>query len=186
MKAGSELPVFEVIVTTLPASGYPARLRPSETERDVLAKAAGITALPFLEADLVAKRWRRDGVEITGELKARAEQPCVITLEPVFQDINETFRVTFLPERSALVAPVGRTDRELVLDPEGEDPPETFSGDAIDVWAVVFEVLLLAIDPFPRAQGAELATTGLDVADEDNQDKQSPFSVLRTLKPGQE
>jgi len=186
MKSGSGLPVFEVIVTALPASGYPARLRPSEGERAALAKAAGITALPFLEADLVVKRWRRDGVEITGELKARAEQPCVVTLEPVSQDIGESFRFTFLPERSALAAPVGRTDRELVLDPDGEDPPETFFGDAIDVWAVVFEVLLLAIDPFPRAPGAELATTDQDVAADDKQGKQSPFSVLRTLKPEKE
>jgi len=184
MKTGPVLPAFDVIVTTLPFSGHPVKLRPNEAERAALANAAGITALPVLEADLVVKRWRRDGVEITGELNARVEQPCVITLDPVFQDIHESFRFTFLPERSPLATPVGRTDRELVLDPEGEDPPETYSGDTIDVWAVVFEVLVLAIDPFPRVQGAELVTSDPEGADQDTKGKQSPFSVLRTLKPG--
>ncbi len=84
----AQIPSFEVNVTTLPGSGYHVTLRPGDKERAAIAEAAGITALPMLEADLVLKRWRRDGVEVTGELRARAEQPCVVTLEPVFQDIR--------------------------------------------------------------------------------------------------
>jgi uncharacterized metal-binding protein YceD (DUF177 family) len=175
------IPSFEVNVATLPGSGYPLSLRPGEKERAALAEAAGLTALPALEADLLLKRWRRDGVEVTGELRARAEQPCVVTLEPVFQDIAVKLRNTFLPERSALAVPVHRQDRELVLDPEGDDPPDTFEGESIDIWPFVLEMLMLAIDPFPRAPGAQLQGAA-DEAEEAENGGKSPFAVLQALK----
>jgi uncharacterized metal-binding protein YceD (DUF177 family) len=177
-----KIPSFHVNVATLPGSGYPLKLRPDSREREALAKAAGVTALPVLEADLLLKRWRRDGVEVTGELRARAEQPCVVTLEPVFQDIVEPVRATFLPERSALSVPVHRQDRELVLDPEGDDPPETFEGDSIDVWPFVLEMLMLSLDPFPRAPGAELSPEDENPAEGPEIAEKSPFAVLRALQ----
>lgn len=177
-----KIPSFHVNVATLPGSGYPLTLRPNLREREALANAAGVTALPSLEADLLFKRWRRDGVEVTGELRARAEQPCVVTLEPVFQDIAEPVRATFLPERSALAVPVHRQDREIVLDPEGDDPPETFEGDSIDVWPFVLEMLVLALDPFPRAPGAELPQKDENPPEEPENARESPFAVLRALK----
>jgi uncharacterized metal-binding protein YceD (DUF177 family) len=178
-----KIPSFAVNVATLPSSGYVLALRPDEREREALAKAAGVTALHKLEADIVLRRWRRDGVEIKGELRAQVEQPCVVTLEPVMQEIREPLRATFLPEHSALAVPVERHDRELVLDPEGDDPPETFAGDSIDVWPFIVEMLMLALDPFPRAPGAEFATSADDAAKEAETAEKSPFAVLRTLKP---
>jgi uncharacterized metal-binding protein YceD (DUF177 family) len=178
-----KIPSFSVNVATLPSSGYALSLRPNGQEREALAKAAGVTALHELEADIVLRRWRRDGVEIKGELRARAEQPCVVTLEPVFQDIREPLRATFLPEHSALAVPVERHDRELVLDPEGDDPPDTFEGDSIDVWPFILEMLMLAIDPFPRAPGAELAPAADDAGEQPESAEESPFAVLRALKP---
>ncbi len=175
------IPSFDVNVTTLPGSGFPVALRPGEKERAAIAQAAGITALPMLETDLVLKRWRRDGVEVTGELRARTEQPCVITLEPVFQEISQKLRTTFLPEHSALAVPVHRQDRELVLDPEGDDPPETFEGDSIDLWPFVLEMLVLALDPFPRAPGAQLEAAPDEAGEPENAGK-SPFAVLQALK----
>ena len=160
----------------------PWPLRPNESEREALAKAAGVTALHELEADIVLRRWRRDGVEIKGELRARTEQPCVVTLEPVTQEIREPLRATFLPAHSALAVPVERQDRELVLDPEGDDPPDTFEGDSIDVWPFILEMLMLAIDPFPRSPGAELTDVAQERSDEAENAKESPFAVLRGLK----
>jgi uncharacterized metal-binding protein YceD (DUF177 family) len=182
MSEMENIPSFEVNVATLPGSGYPLALRPDARECAALAAAAGVTALPMLEADLVFRRWRRDGVEVTGELRARVEQPCVVTLEPVFQDIAEPLRATFLPEKSRLAVPVHRQDRELVLDPEGDDPPETFEGDSIDVWPFVLEMLMLAIDPFPRSPGAEFVEERADAEKEPEIAEKSPFAALRALK----
>ena len=63
------------------------------------------------------------------------------------QEISEPVRATFLPEHSALAVPVERQDRELVLDPEGDDPPDTFEGDSIDVWPFVLEMLFAGVGP---------------------------------------
>ena len=186
MSDSKDFPVFEVVVTTLPASGFPLKLRPSSSECIAIARQAGITSLPHFKADILVKRWRRDGVEVSGELEARIEQPCVVTLEPVEQEIRETFRFTFLPERSPLAKPPSGLDREIVLDPEGEDPPELFSGDTIDIWSMAFEVLSLAIDPFPRAPGAELPDPVEATSANQSSDPNSPFAALRTLKLDEE
>lgn len=183
MASNPKIPSFAVNVATLPSSGYVLSLRPNEHEREALAKAAGVTALHELEADIVLRRWRRDGVEIKGELRASVEQPCVVTLEPVIQQIREPLRATFLPEHSALAVPVERQDRELVLDPEGDDPPDTFEGDSIDVWPFILEMLMLALDPFPRAPGAEFAAAAEDAGEQAEIAEKSPFAVLRALKP---
>jgi uncharacterized metal-binding protein YceD (DUF177 family) len=182
MSDRKDFPVFEVVVSTLPSSGFPLKLQPNPLQRAAIAQAAGISGLSDFTAEIVLKRWRRDGVEISGELKARIEQPCVVTLEPVEQEIREIFRFNFLPERSALAKPLSGADREIVLDPEGEDPPELFSGDSIDVWPVAFEVLSLAIDPFPRKPGAEFPAPDAASPGLPESDSTSPFAALKALK----
>jgi len=49
---------------------------------------------------------------------------------------------------------------EVHLDAEGPDSPETFSGETIDVGALAEEFFGLAIDPYPRSEGASLAAAG--------------------------
>lgn len=182
MKDQARLPVLEVHVATLPQSGYPLALRPDERQRAALAQAAGVTSVHGFEADIVLRRWRRDGVELVGDIRAQIEQPCIVSLEPVRQDIAEKLRLTFLPQHSALAKPVVQSDRELVLDPEGEDPPETFSGDSIDIWPVMLEMLILAIDTFPRAEGAQFDAHSQSAGDDIDAVAPSPFSVLKNLK----
>jgi len=49
---------------------------------------------------------------------------------------------------------------EILIDAEGPDSPETFSGDTIDVGALAEQFFGLAIDPYPRKQGASLSAGG--------------------------
>ena len=53
-----------------------------------------------------------------------------------------------------------------MLDADGPDSPETFSGDTIDVGALAEEFFGLAIDPYPRKPGAVAADAGSDEAGE--------------------
>ena len=46
-----------------------------------------------------------------------------------------------------------------MLDAEGPDSPETFTGDTIDVGALAEEFFGLAIDPYPRSQALERGTS---------------------------
>ncbi len=69
---------------------------------------------------------------------------------------------------------------EMVLDPDGPDLPETFTGDTIDAGDIVAEFAALAIDPYPRKPGAEFQDhiESTDATDK----KPSPFAVLKDWK----
>lgn len=171
-------PRFEIVVAVLPSAGYAASLVAGEDDLPGLAEATGVARCERVSADIVARRWRREGVEISGRVSAELEQPCIVSLDPVRQSIDAEFVSTFVPAGSALSVPAAG-DRELVLDPEGEDPPEEFEGDAIDLWSVVVEWLNLTIDRFPRKPGAEFEAAAVEAADEG---RVTPFAALARLK----
>ena len=174
-----QLPCLEINVAVLPRAGFPVRLRADGAERQLVAEACGVNRIDRLEADLDLLRWRGGGVEIRGSVRATLEQDCVVTLEPLIQEIDQKIEATFLPEGSKLARKARRHAQEIVVDPEGPDAPETFGGDVIDVWPVVVEFLVLAIDPFPRSPGARLEA---ELAGTNEADIQSPFAVLKELK----
>ncbi len=63
------------------------------------------------------------------------------------------FPLSFCPRISKLGRLGFHSGGEIVLDAEGPDSPETFSGDTIDVGALAEEFFELAIDPYPRKSG---------------------------------
>jgi uncharacterized metal-binding protein YceD (DUF177 family) len=71
------------------------------------------------------------------------------------------------------VAPAGEDDEEML----GEDPPEPIVNGAIDLGALATEFLMLALDPYPRKEGAvfEPVIAPVDPADH-------PFAALEALK----
>lgn len=179
----NEPPRFELVVATLPASGFLAAMRPDEAGRAAIAETLGVTRFEMLEVDFLVRRWRRDGAEVTGEIRARLEQPCVVSLEPVVQELRESVRATFLPAGSKGLKPKPASDLELAIDPESDDPPEPFEGDSIELWAIAIEWLALAIDPFPRSPHAQLAGTQAPEERAEEPREPSPFAALARLKP---
>jgi uncharacterized metal-binding protein YceD (DUF177 family) len=181
MKHEPRIPSFAVDVRTLPSGGVPAHLHATQRDLDQIALAAGVANVTRLDADLLVTRWRRDGVQVMGRLQAAVEQPCRITLEPVTQEISEEIRITLVPADSGLARQETGYDGELILDPEGDDPPDVFSGNVIDLWPIVIEQLILAIDPFPTRPGAKLETLE-ESAESSVEARESPFAELSRLK----
>jgi uncharacterized metal-binding protein YceD (DUF177 family) len=178
------LPAHNVHVGTLPTSGLQVRLAASQTECAAIARACGVSSVVAAGAELTFRRWRAGGVQVTGKVKARVVQPCVVTLEPVEQAIEEDVRLLFIPERSRLSRIDGSASSELVLDPEGEDIPDSFSGDVIDIWPPVIEQIILAIDPFPRKPDASVDERyAAGPQDGETGERESPFAALGRLKP---
>lgn len=162
-----------VDVRTLPAKGHPVRFEANEEQRETLARLNGLVSLDAFTGDLLVTRWRSDGVEVRGSISADVVQRCVVSLEPVPSHVEAPVEATFVPEGSPLAT---RSEPELTLDPEGDDPPETFEGPTIDVGALASEFLALSLDPYPRAEGAALgqeASVGEDA---------NPFAKLGMLK----
>ncbi len=62
----------------------------------------------------------------------------------------------FLPEDSKLGREGFGHAGEILLDADGPDSPETFSGDMVDAGALAEQFFALAIDPYPRKPGVSL------------------------------
>ena len=104
--------------------------------------------------------WKRNGVKVSGRVEADITQACIVTLDPVAAHIDEPVEALLLPEDSKLGRQGFEGGGEILLDADGPDSPETFSGDTIDVGALAEQFFALAIDPYPRKSGASLDAGG--------------------------
>ncbi len=129
-----------------------------------LAARFGIPAVAALRAVIDLSPDEDGSVLARGRLEARVTQACVVTLEPVEQAVAEDFTLRFLPG-----------GREPDDGPEEIDEIPTGPGDVADLGEALAEQLALALDPYPRAPGAEMP-------DEAREAASSPFAGLAALR----
>ncbi len=173
---------FHVNVSHIGTNPVRVTMQADEDERKDLAHRWGVTSVERVYADLELGRWKRDGVRIKGVIEAAITQDCVVTLEPVPSTIEERIDALFVPEGSRLARVKTDDDGEMIVESEGPDAPETFAGNTIDVAAVCEEFVVLAIDPYPRAESAVFEDDQPE--DEDNTVEPSPFADLKAWKTG--
>jgi len=157
-------------------------------ERQALARRFGLVALDRLSARVaVAPAAGGTLLRLTGQLEADLVQACVVTLEPLRSHIVEAFEQLY--SLAEMPAATGQEigDLEVEVVPEDEDPPEPVGPEGIDIGELVAQQLAVAIDPYPRAEGASLealneaqGTTGSN----GEAAAEGPFSALATLKRG--
>lgn len=182
MKNEDETPFsFPVKVGHISGNPVEVTISADAEERVGLAKLWAVLEVRALSATLQVQRWKRDGVRIKGRVEADIVQACVVTLDPVGSHIDEPIDAIFVPEGSKLARlPVATDSGEMLLDPDGPDAPEVFTGDTIDAGVVAAEHAALAIDPYPRK--ADAAFSGhIESTDKDDR-KPSPFAVLKDWK----
>lgn len=164
-----------VRLDTLSTAPRTVEIAADDTERAALAARFGLLSLAQLEATADVTR-DGDRITATGTIAATAEQACIATGEPVPANIAEPFALLFLPQ------PEDGTDDEVEL-AEGELDTIFYQGGAIDLGEAVAETLALALDPFPRAAGADAALRDAGVISEADAEaeraKKSPFAVLK-------
>jgi uncharacterized metal-binding protein YceD (DUF177 family) len=172
---------YPVSVDRLPVKGLTVTLDADDREKAALAAAHGLDKVNSFHAELYLAPWKKQGVRVRGTVRASITQACVVTLEPIDSVVEETVDAVYVPERSRL-ARVDRDDLgELVLDPEGPDMPETFSGDKLDTGEIAEEFFELGIDPYPRKEGVELPED-LGEKEGESEAPRSPFADLAKLK----
>ena len=135
-----------VTVAALRPGGEALSLEATEAERAALARRLGIEGVRSLSADLVLTPKAKGTVSVRGRMRATLDRSCVVTLEPLVEEIDAPIAVLFRP---------GSDGAEIALDAEAEDE-EPYHGAAIDVGEAVAQTLALALDPWPRAAGASL------------------------------
>jgi uncharacterized metal-binding protein YceD (DUF177 family) len=123
----------------------------SDGERAALAKRFGFIGLPVFSARVTVDR-RPGQVVVEGRLRGTIVQACILTLDPVTQELDDTFRIVF---RQDLTEERDPESGEALLSAQA-DAPEPLSGNMLDVGEIVAEQLSLAADPYPRRPGAKL------------------------------
>ena len=148
-------------------------LVPDAVIRAAIARFSALHALDALDATLSLAP-RSDGlIRITGSLEAKVQPICVVTLEPFEQTIRTDIEASFAP--AAVIAKMAKR----ILDEKIENPedlPDEIQDGQIDPAALVVEMLILALDPYPRKPGSAFA------AHEEPVEALSPFAALQALK----
>jgi len=168
-----------ISVDEVPQGGVTVKFSADESERKALAEVYAVAGVDALDAVLTVKPWRRDGLSVSGTVVASVTQPCVVTLVPIVQRVEEEIDLRFQPSMR-----IRSQGKEISIDPVGDDPPEVFDGDSLDLGAVAAEHVALGIDLYPRAPGARF---DVEIEEEDEEEAEpSPFAVLERLKRGQD
>ena len=165
-----------VRLDAIPAGGRNEVLEADAAARAALAEALGLQALDGLEAEAELKRTTGDELRARGRVWAEVIQACVVTDEPVRAHVDEAFDILFRP------APARAPDEEVELS-AGECDVVFYEGGAVDLGAAAADTLALALDPYPRAPGAEAALAEAGVKSEADLEAErvaaSPFAVLK-------
>lgn len=174
----TELPQIAVPVEFTSIGNVPEdrRVQPAADVRERLAAAWGVLEVPQLIADLTLVRQKDGVVHVTGTVKAAVVQECVVSFQPVRQEIEELIDSRF-SDRAAPVDPGQRAGLEVHIDVAAETPEPVRDG-LIDISTLVLEHAALAIEPYPRAEGAEIPE---EYANKGGSSEESPFAMLSQL-----
>jgi len=159
-----------IAVADVPETGLRVALAADERTRLSVAKLADLRALSRFEATFELARHGRGGLHLVGTLSATVGQICVLTLEPIENEVEENIDLVFAPAAISIAEATGSVE-EVSL-----DGPEPLADGVIDLGALATEFLILAIDPYPRKPGAVFEAP--DAPDDSDQ----PFAALAALK----
>lgn len=164
------------MVAQLPEAGLHQVLEASAAQRGLIARATGVNAVLSATASFDVVPETEGRVSVTGKVTARVEQTCVVSLDPVENDIDEEIAVVFAPP-SQIPVSARSVQKEQGDDAEIPDPPEPIVHGAIDLGQLATEFLALGIDPYPRKPGVAF------VPPETPEDPdEHPFAALKALK----
>jgi len=160
--------------TEIPEAGLSETRTATAAERAAIAAALDIVACDAFKVDYRVRALGGGRYAMSGRLTARATQQCVVTLEPVAQEIVEDFEVEFWP--AGTLPEVGDAEVEVLSVPD----IEPLQRGTIDAGRVFFELLAASIDPYPRKPGASFSWE--EPAGDTSAQEAGPFAGLKKLK----
>ena len=138
----------------------------------LLAEEFGVLELSQLTCSYKIRPLAGNRFSVRGKILASITQNCVVTLDPVVDDIEVKLDVEFW-----LSSQIGQLSEEFD-EPDREDP-EPIENDKLDIGRVVFELVSGNINPYPRAADAELDRHS---SEEASTGQEHPFAALAQLK----
>lgn len=160
-----------ISVGNVPEGGLRVELEADEPTCRAVAKAAGVSEIAHLKARFDLTRRGRNGLHVVGTVSALVGQLCVVSLEPVVNEVDEPIDVVFGVE-----TPLATPAQSLDIAVDAPDPPEPLVAGMVDLGVIATEFLILGIDPYPRKPGAAF------VAPPDKETAGKAFAALAALK----
>jgi Large ribosomal RNA subunit accumulation protein YceD len=165
-----------VIVAQIPDTGLHREIEADPVARAAMAEVAGLREILSATASLEVTPKSRGRVHVTGRVQARIGQTCVVTLDPIENEIDEPIDLIFAPPEQIPVLS-DLVDEAAESDTEIPDPPEPIINGAIDLGRLATDALFLAVDPYPRKPDAVFEPL---IAAADPMDH--PFAALKALQ----
>jgi Large ribosomal RNA subunit accumulation protein YceD len=165
-----------IVVAQIPDTGLHRDIEAGPATREAMAAIADLREIVSASASLDVTPKGGGRFQVLGRVKARVGQTCVVTLDPILNDIDEAIDLIFappeqIPELSDLVDEAAESDDEI------PDPPEPIERGIIDLGRVATDALFLGIDPYPRRADAVFEAP---VVVDDPEDH--PFAALKALQ----
>jgi uncharacterized metal-binding protein YceD (DUF177 family) len=165
-----------VTVAQIPETGLHRDIEAGPAAREAMAEVAGLREILSANASLDVTPKGGGRFQVAGRVRARVGQSCVVTLDPIENDIDEAIDLIFappeqIPELSDLIDEAAESTVEI------PDPPEPIENGTIDLGRLATDALFLAIDPYPRKPDAVFEPP---VVPEDPEDH--PFAALKALQ----
>jgi uncharacterized metal-binding protein YceD (DUF177 family) len=166
-----------IAVEQIADTGLHRDLEAGRAARDAMAEVAGLREILSASASIDVTPNSGGRFHVTGRVRARIGQTCVVTLDPIENDIDEPIDLIFappeqIPDLADLVDNAAESEAEI------PDPPEPIENGVIDLGRLATDALFLAIDPYPRKPDAVFEPLVAAVDPEDH-----PFAALKALKP---
>lgn len=168
---------FPISVAQIPPAGLHHELTANDAQRERLRDVGGVVDVLRATASFDVFNISGERVQVTGIVKSRVVQTCVVTLEEIENDIEEHIGVTFAPPSLIPSKPriPSKDDGEDAA--EIPDLPEPIVDGQIDLGELAGEFLMLAIEPYPRKPGAVFEPPAEEVDPNEH-----PFAALKALK----
>jgi uncharacterized metal-binding protein YceD (DUF177 family) len=165
-----------VAVAQIPDTGLHREIEADQTMRDAVADVGGLREVLSAKASFDVTPLSGGRFHVSGHVRARIGQTCVVTLDPMESEIDEAIDLIFappeqIPQMAALVDESERSDGET------PDPPEPIENGMIDLGRLATDALYLAVDPYPRKPDAVFKPL-VEAADPEDH----PFAALKALK----
>ena len=163
-------------VAHIPETGLHRDIEAGPAEREAIAAVGGLREILAANASLDVTPQSGGRFHVTGRVRARVGQTCVVTLDPIESDIDEAIDLIFappeqIPQLSDLVEEAAESEVEI------PDPPEPIENGVIDLGRLATDALFLAVDPYPRRSDAVFEPP-VETADPEDH----PFAALKALQ----
>ena len=163
-------------VVQIPDTGLHRDIEADAATRQAIAELAGLRSVVSVQAsfDVTPKSGGR--FQVTGVVRARVGQTCVVSLDDIENEIDEPIDLMFAPpEQIPQMADL--VDEAEESDEETPDPPEPIENGFIDLGRLATDALFLGIDPYPRKPDAFFEPQ-VEAADPEDH----PFAALKALQ----